>query len=314
MKWSFSKSKIFLQCQRKWFYSEIFANANTKDLSRRRAYKLKQLQSISAWRGSLVDKVIEKLIIPKINRKMKIVPEEVIKYAINLMREQIDFGMNNRYLEEGITKSNSGDKYCAFYDLRYKSKLDKNDLLKAEKEIKTALTNLLNSKLIKNLLYRASYLIPQRPLTVKYAGSTISCTPDLIAFYYQKPPLIIDWKVHTFGDMDYKLQLGIYAFILSKIKPHKDFLKYDQNLLRDPKNYRLIEFQLLRNKIKEYKLSEQDIIDIQDYIFVSLTQMKRLIGNMRNYDLSADKFMTAYSPDICMRCQFREICWERDGG
>jgi hypothetical protein len=68
MKWSFSAARTFAACQRKWFYSNIFAYWGAKDKLRKEAYYLKQLQSIYAWRGSLVDKVISRKIVPAMKK------------------------------------------------------------------------------------------------------------------------------------------------------------------------------------------------------------------------------------------------------
>lgn len=57
MKWSFYKAKTFNRCQRKWYYSEIEASHSKKDADRREIYLLKQLQSVPAWIGSVVDTI-----------------------------------------------------------------------------------------------------------------------------------------------------------------------------------------------------------------------------------------------------------------
>ena len=58
MRWSYSSSRSFKQCQKQWFFKNVVASAKSKDPFRRRAYMLSKLQSISAWRGKIVDDVI----------------------------------------------------------------------------------------------------------------------------------------------------------------------------------------------------------------------------------------------------------------
>jgi hypothetical protein len=56
--WSVSESKLFRRCQRQWYFKHCVANAQAKkDPLRRRAYLFSKLQSISGWRGQLVDTV-----------------------------------------------------------------------------------------------------------------------------------------------------------------------------------------------------------------------------------------------------------------
>jgi hypothetical protein len=69
MRWSYSASRNFRQCQRQWYFKNIVASARAKEPLRRRAYLLSKLQSVSAWRGKIVDDVISKTLIPRINRR-----------------------------------------------------------------------------------------------------------------------------------------------------------------------------------------------------------------------------------------------------
>jgi len=312
MKWSISKAKVFSQCQRKWYYMAILAHHSIKNPLRRKAFLLKQLQSISAWRGSLVDKVIEKKIIPQILYGNSIREGEIIDYSMQLMEKQLAFGIEKKYLQPNLTKSSAGDEYCAFYDLKYNNGLDKNQLDTAKAEIQIALTNLIRSKLVKDLITEKPYLIAQRPLMYEFAGASISSTPDLIVFHKDKAPTIIDWKVHTFGNAEYWLQLGVYGLALSLVKPHNDFPKHSLRMLKSSTDFRLIEYQLLKNTQREYALSEQDLIDIEDYIFQSMNQMNRLTNGKKLNEIDLHQFQTARSPDICLRCQFKDLCWEDD--
>lgn len=308
MNWSFTESKMFLKCQRKWYYFSIVANPNSKDSVRREAFLLKQLQSISAWRGSLVDTVIQKSIIPKI--KYHAFPSEnvVLEYATQLINKQLAFGKEKKYLE--ISKTNAEDAYCAFYELEYEGRLDDEKLQKARDEIITSLKNLLRSDLIKEIAIDNSYIICQRELTFPFEEDVnVSCTPDMIVFFKDKPPLIVDWKVHLFGNTDAWLQLGIYALALLKTKPHKDFPQ-DAYKVKNSSDIRLIEYQLLKNVQREYSISSEDLNDIEDYIFRSSMQMKKLINGAKKYNrIDINRFKTARSPVVCEKCQFRKLCW-----
>lgn len=73
MIWSISESKTFRRCQRQWFFKNIVACATAKkNPIRRRAYLLSKLQSVFAWRGQLVDTVIENYLIPALNSKRRV--------------------------------------------------------------------------------------------------------------------------------------------------------------------------------------------------------------------------------------------------
>lgn len=313
MIWSFSKSNIFRQCQRRWYFMDIMASHGKKNKIRRQAFLLKQLQSIHAWRGNLVDKVIEKKIIPMIRygRSPAANENEIIDFMINLMEKQIDFGINQRHLEEGMTKTKAEDIYCAFYDIEYNGSLDENKLENAKNEALISIKNLIHSELVKEFEKEKPYLIPQRPLSYAIDGNTIRAVPDLIALYRHKPPTIVDWKVHI-GSADYRMQLGIYAFVLANGNTHSDFKSYER-LLPDPTKYRLIECQLLNNKNRFYSLTEADSIEIEDKIYNSMMSMEILTSGQDFHSLDFRDFDTPYSEKTCNNCQFKKICWEENG-
>lgn len=311
MKWSITKSKMFSKCPRKWFYHEIMANSRAKDPLRREAYLLKQLQSVYAWRGSLVDTVIERFIVPRMKSNTLPSEEEVIEFSMNLMSKQLEFGKDERHRLPNSTKSNVGDEYCAFYDMEYNGGLDENTLQEAREDVIISLKNLISSEFLKRIMETSSFFAAQRSLTFKFGNTTISCTPDLITFFTDDPPLITDWKVHAFASADSWLQLGVYAFALSNIKPHRDFPKDIQSQLEDPTMIRLIEYQLLKNKKRVYSVSPEDITDIEDYIYKSSTQMGMLVNGQKYDELDIGQFPTARSPEICERCQFKKLCWRK---
>lgn len=86
------------------------------------------------------------------------------------------------------------------------------DRAKAWDDIETALTNLLAMKALLERLKGATLLLPQRALTYKRAlvegkAVTVRAVPDLLAFFNDAPPLIVDWKVHTHASTEALYQL-----------------------------------------------------------------------------------------------------------
>jgi len=311
MRWSITRSKIFSRCQRKWYYYVIVASHRSKDPLRREAYLLKQLQSLRAWRGSLVDSVIQKLIVPRMKSGNFPSEDEVIDFSMKLMDEQLEFGKARKHRCPNVTKSNVNGAYCAFYDLEYNGGLNEEALQEARQDIVASLRNLVRSGFLQKIMANSSYLTAQRSLVYKFENTTISCTPDLLAFFNDAPPLIVDWKVHSFANADSWLQLGVYAVALSRVEPHKDFPQGTQNQLKDPTNVRLVEYQLLKNKQRKYSISPEDIADVYDYIFRSCTEMNKLVDGKKYDKLNINQFQTARSPEICEECQFKKLCWKK---
>lgn len=310
MRWSVAQSKMFNKCQRKWFYYGLVANANSNDLLRKEVYYLKQLKSIAQWRGSLADIVINDYIAPKLRSNEVPDKDEVLKFADELIECQIQFGKEKKYRENKVSKTRVGNRYCAFYDIEYKGLLVEESLECACKEVETAINNLLDSQLLQDIAYNNQYLISQRSLRFELFNDVrVICVPDMIVFFENQPPLIIDWKVHSFGSSDAWLQLGIYSLALSRVLPHKDFPESFKNYSNTPTNFQLLEYQLLKNVQRSYSITQADLLDIEDYILWSSSQMKHLVNGKNINEIDFSIFKTARRPQICTRCQFKKLCW-----
>lgn len=308
MKWSVSTSRIFYQCARKWYYETVFADSRSKHPERQEAYVLKRLQSVHSWRGKVVDHVISRFIVPRLNKHESFESDEVFSYANRLMEAQLKFAIEGRY--RNGAKSDNED-FCALFELEYNGSIEDKAIENAKKEVEISLTNLLASSLMRELAEEGQYLIAQRTLQFQFSEVNVKCTPDLIVFFKSKSPVIIDWKVQVPWHRDHWLQLGVYGLALSRVMPHKDFPHKWYDVLTDPSKIRLIEFQLLRNQQIQYILSQEDVINIEDYIYTSSNRMLQVInGREKPPELVVELLPTARSPDICLKCKFKKICWK----
>ena len=149
--------------------------------------------------------------------------------------------------------------------------------------------------------------IAQRTFRVSFDGITINSTPDLLVFFKTGGPAIIDWKVEQPQYTDHWLQLGIYGVVVSRVKPHKDFPDGAADALRDPCGIDLLEFQLLRNRVNSFKIKPEDIVDIENYLHSTATQMIRTLGDVPDGD--PHSVQATWRPEFCPRCNFRRICW-----
>ena len=137
---------------------------------------------------------------------------------------------------------------------------------------------------------------------------TVRAVPDAIAFFDEAPPLIVDWKVHTFGLKEAWTQLATYAIALMSCDPHKDFpAMLGRWCVKDA---RLAEVQLLTNQVRRYTLTEEDVGRTNTYIAQSVTQMLLATEGRKRDQLQASDFPAAADPDVCQRCPFRKLCWE----
>lgn len=309
MIWSISEGKAFRRCQRQWYFKHCVANANAvKDPLRRRAYLLSKLQSISGWRGSLVDTVISTVLIPALNRKQTATLQQIKARARALFDAQLRCAREHRLHEPGFSIKEAGEAFAAFHCMEYDRAIPEAEIVRAWDEVDRALSSLFTLDQIRNALKSAKYLIAQRALTVAHSGVTVRAVPDVIAFYDAAPPTIIDWKVHVFGLHEAWLQLGTYALALAEGKPHKDFPATSQPW--KPEDIRLMEVQLLNGVVREHRVEADRLADIHDYIAHSVNDILLVTEGRANAELQPEDFGVTRDPDLCRRCPYRSICWE----
>lgn len=308
MRWSISDSKTFKRCQRQWYYKTIAGNAISKDAARRELYLLSKLQSISAWRGQLVDSVISETVIPAVLRRHTITLEKAKSVARNLVSQQLACAQRHELFSEGFSPAAMGDKFAALHCMEYAGSIPESEIEIAKTEVEAALRNFFQLTEVKDLMKRAEYLVAQRPLMFSSAGVTVRAVPDLIAFFSDRPPIIFDWKVHVFGIDEAWLQLATYAMALTRCKPHKDFPVPHP---KDATEVELLEVQLLTNKVRRYKPTEEELQRTEDHIATTATEMLLATGGRRATDLSAEDFAVARFANTCQSCAFKKVCWER---
>lgn len=301
MKWSFSKSKIFLTCQRKWFFNEYVARWNAKDDFRKEAHTLKQLYSRFAWRGKIVDDIIEKKIVPELSINNLPDFEDIERNVEELIKKQYNYAKSKRYRKDGETKQKAGENFCALKEIEFEKGISENDLYLVKEDIFNSLNNLLQSKLIKEIKGESCQLFSQKRLNFKFNNDVnIVCIPDLIVIYKEHPPLIIDWKVHQFANSEARMQLFTYAYVYYNVSE-------DNPNLNKIEDIKLIEYQLLKNYLWEYSINPEDILETEDHIFDTSSEMKNLIRD-RSYDqINLSELKTATSPRVCYNCNFKKL-------
>lgn len=314
MDWSFSESITFTRCPRQWYFRYRLANAKAKRVPiQREAYLLSKLDSIWAWRGKVVDHVISHYIIPALRGPRVPDPTKCLEQARRVFERQLAFGLRHGLRKPELTVSKVGEEFAAFHALEYGSGLSDQEIAHAWSDIEQAITNLFGQRELLLLLREARHLVVQRPLRYicelpVHGPVSIKGTPDLIAFYENRPPVIVDWKVRAVAATDYRIQLGIYALALIHGRPHKDF---PEQLARyAPEDLELLEVQLLQDTVRVHRVGEEDVADLEEYIYDSISQIRRVLDGRPMNQLQAEDFPPAHYPEICEACNFRAICWE----
>jgi len=305
MIWSFSNHNIFRWCQRQWYYKRIHASWRAKDPLRQETWRLSKLLNINAWRGRIVDKVISDTVVPAMNNGRRVPVENALrtaKYLFDNQKRVMYQANSNKKLVKFMN-----DSYAGFHESEYGVELGDDAFQNAWSEIENAMFLFYESTQLWDLMKLARLLVPQRALMFKHDDLAIRAVPDVIGFFLDRHPMIIDWKVHSRAIRDYWLQLATYAIALSRCNPHRDWVSVPNQI--DPCEVQLVEAQLLTNDIREHSVSEEDIEDVEELISCSTTEMLLAMDGKDSKKLKPEDFPAAFNPTSCQLCHFRKVCW-----
>lgn len=70
----------------------------------------------------------------------------------------------------------------------------------------------------------------------------------------------------------------------------------------------MLEVNLLKNRIEQYEISKEKILEIEDFIFESNLDIENLLAQEDSAKLDVEDFDFANSPFTCQFCNFRKIC------
>lgn len=310
MKWSKSSAQCFRRCQRQWFYRHLLGNAVAKDPLRREAYLLGKLQSIPQWRGRIVDDTISATVVRALRQRRRITLRDAQEFAMRRFDAQLSSARAHRLRESGFRPGAEGvkDSFAAFQVMEYEGRIPEEEIVKAREEVMDALATVFFMDDVKALIKGGRQHIDQRSLSFRLAGVSIQAIPDLIVFFEDRAPLILDWKVHAFGLFDAFQQLVLYAMALTRCKPHKDFPASLAGV--GVEDVELLEVQLLSGAVRRHVATAADVAALEDEIAESAYRMRRLVNGRKAQQIDVEELEGAYGPEACVRCQYRKLCWQ----
>lgn len=299
MRWSISAHNAFRRCQRQYFFSQIMASHNARDRERREAFILKQLQGLPAWQGSLVHKGIQKYVIPWLANGSLPDRDDVIQQTLAIADMQMAFSSSCQYRVDGQSKSSAGDSYCALFEHEYGIGITSERLREVHQTVSQCLCNLFDQRDFLDQLRHNSGHRPELLADFRVAGTRVVVQLDLLCFQGRQMPVIIDWKVGRSESSDYSHQVMTYAL----------------SLLRSP-NYQNVqtegvsvyEVNLLKNQIKPHIVTEDKIIETENFIFQSIEEIKAVSADRTFESQHIEDYELARSWMTCRYCNFRKLC------
>ena len=308
MNWSYSAGRTFAACPRRWFYRTVIAHHAAKDPLRREAYLLGKLSGLPPWRGRLVDEIVSDKLIPNLAAGRISKLAELLEAARRRFEAQLAFALTHRLNDPELKPPREPD-FLLLADVEAGTFPDETELSRLWEGIETALAQLLAMDSLLDQLLNARLLVPQRTLVYSLTlpdgeRVTVRAVPDLLAFFRNAPPLIIDWKVSARAATTHREQLTGYALALSRSRNSST-----PPLRTGAADTELLEVQLLTNERRRYRLKEADLENAEVQTLASAARMRALMSSRTKGDLDPTTVPPTRELRRCDGCAFKGPCW-----
>jgi hypothetical protein len=306
MRHSISAERVWQQCRRQYFFSEVMANSNAHDKRRNQAQFLKKIDSIDEWIGKIVHKAIEDYVVPTLQENRWPTEIEIISDVIDLARRQFLFSATEQYQHVSIDDKNRD--YCILQEHYFNRANGAIDVDGVCEIIAQALSNLLRNRTIRTFLTgRRSYLA-ERMLNFNVDGVTISTKLDLAMPFRDMGGLdIVDWKIAS-RVSNYNYQVAVYGLAALK----NDTLPYFSLARRQIKGYiiNLLDEDPSAALDEPYHIDDEAISRTENILYERIDQIRALRGEKSYTELDIGAFALAESDGTCALCSWQQLCLE----
>jgi hypothetical protein len=234
------------------------------------------------WRGSIVDKIMEIEIMPRIKERENIDFNLIADKAVELAKRQFHFSEKKLYRLKENSESKVGADYCILDVHEANVSYTEADLAKVLTSIREIITGIPNIKMpegnmtVIEYASKATFIAPNlRGWSFEFENVKISPQLDLFMFVENKA-VVLDWKVSESDVSDYSRQLiigGITVFDTYRKKAAQG--KGKKLSFSD---IRLMEVNLFKQTAKEHPFTKQIVDDCIDYIYLNSNDVEMLTG------------------------------------
>jgi len=278
----------------------MMASPKAKDPLRHEAYVLKQLQSLSAWRGSLVEYGLTEFVVPYLQSGNLPPVEQVIANTLAVGRRQYNFSLRRRYRDPGVSKTANKGEFCALFPHEYDLEVSAAELAKVGDEVRTAIENFYNRSEFLQRLSRHQWYSPKFRFFFTLGRANVQVELDLLIFRGWNQPIIVDWKVVGSEKSDYKWQMLIYALAVWRKWPE---IKAGE--------ITVLEARLLEGAIREHVITRDKLNEAEDYLYQGILEIEAVTDGKSYQEQDVEDYELARSPNTCLYCNFRRLCLNR---
>jgi len=312
LEWSFSALSALRRCNRMYYFQYLAPSHHFTHPFRRKAHELKKSKNFLMWRGSVVDKIMEIEIMPRIKEKQIIDYNSVADLAVELAKRQFNFSEQKLYRVKENSESKIGADYCILEIHEANVHYSEEDLGKVYSSIREIITGIPKIQMpdgkmmLTDYLAKATFIVPNlRGWSFEFENVKISPQLDLFMFVENKA-VVLDWKVSESDVSDYSRQLVIGGITVFDTYRRKAAEGKGKKL--SFAEIQLLEVNLFKQTAKEHPFTKQIVDDCIDYIYLNSDDVDMLTEGKPFDQLSIEDFPITDKEGTCFFCKFRPLC------
>jgi len=281
--WSKTRDEVFRTCPRQyWFYYYGYWNGWLEDAPERtrEIYILRNLKNRHIWVGEKVHRCIERSL-KNIRRGIRVLSiDEIIS------------------ITQYYSNIQEFPKTCGLFEHEYGIGVTDEEWKEVARNVETCLRNFYSSEIYNSLRsHRGGDWLGVEEFSYFYLDNTkVNLVIDC-AIREGSDIIIYDWKTGKGIPEDLPIQLSCYAlYALDRWNIALGSL-------------RVIEYNLLFNKVSEFSITHSEVENIKGYIIGSIKDMRSLlVDEENNIPLEEERFSRVEDESVSGRCNFRKVC------
>jgi len=284
--WSLSRHDTFSTCRRRYYYSYYAAREDEE------VRRLKRLSALPLWAGNVVHETIEGIL-----GSHEVMPSPEEREAI------VHAAVHSRMLGDW-RESEAGSARFRLFEHEYAQPVDQEDKKIVVGIVMRSLRNFFESDTLAEALAvgRAAWLSVEDLCEFDVDGVTVLLRMDLAYRNREGHVVIVDWKTGRREGRFSEVQLAGYALYAS-----------EQGWVQEPAQLRTELAYLALPRYVRRPVDAGKLVQARRFIARSASRMQALLVDVEANRAREEDFPMIERPQICRRCNFRRLCFPREG-
>jgi CRISPR/Cas system-associated exonuclease Cas4 (RecB family) len=284
--WSASRHDTFASCRRRYYYS-YYASQEDEEIRR-----LKRLSALPLWAGSVVHDTIESFL--RTNDTLPSLDEQEA-----LIRSVVHSGMLTSWRE-----SEAGPLGFRLFEHEYETPVEQEDKRLAVNTVMRSLKHFFRTDTLRRALAvgRSQWLALEDLVSFHVGDVEVFLRMDLAYREQDGRVVIVDWKTGRGEGRFNEVQVAGYALYAT-----------EKGWVGDPEEISTELSYLVIPKTVRRGVTTKMVEHARSFIARSSRNMRALLLDPAENVARLEDFPMSDRPQVCRRCNFRRLCFPRDG-